>query len=228
MRKLFLALLLLNLALFGWLRGLFGTPTGGREPARLEQQIAADRIRVLTDQEVQEVEKRASEKKAAAAPPEAVSCVELGEFTGEAQLGRLREKLAELKLADRASEQTRERPGWFQVYLPPEKTAEAAEQRAEQLRAQGVRDVRVMREEGALRFAIGVGAFRDRDLAHKQVAQLERRGIKGARVADSPTVVRATRVLIRGAEPAALRQLEEVQKEFPQQKLQPCQPEPAL
>ena len=230
MRKLFLALLLLNLALFGWLRGLFGTPSGGREPARLEQQIAADRIRVLTEREVQEVEKRASEKKAAAAPPAeaAASCVEFGEFTGEAQLARLREKLAELKLTDRASEQTKERPGWFQVYLPPEKTAEAAEQRAGQLRAQGVRDVLVMREEGPLRFALGVGAFRDRDLARKQVAQLERRGIRGARVADTPTVVRATRVLIRGAEPAALRQLEEAQKEFPQQKLQTCQPEPAL
>jgi hypothetical protein len=233
MRKLFLVLLALNLALFGWLRGLLGTPVGeGREPARLEQQIAAERIRVLTDAEVREVEKRASEKKAAPPPPPAppppeaaASCVELGEFTGEAQLARLREKLAQLKLTDRASEQTRERPGWFLVYLPPEKTAEAAEQRAEQLRGQGLRDVLVMKDEGPLRFAVGVGSFRDRDLARKQVAQLERRGVKGARVAENPTVVRSTRVLIRGAEPAALRQLEEAQKEFPQQKLQPCQPE---
>jgi hypothetical protein len=231
MRRLFLLLLALNLALFGWLRGLFGAfPGGGREPARLEQQIAAERIRVLTDREVQQLEKRALEAKAAApaaaAADSIVSCVEIGEFASDAQLVRLRDKLAELKLTDRASEQTRERPGWYLVYLPAERTLADAEQRGEQLRAQGLRDVLVFKEEGALRFAIGLGSFRDRDLARKQVAQLERRGIKGARVAENPTTVRTTRVLIRGADAAAIRQLGEVQKDFPQQKLQPCVPEP--
>jgi hypothetical protein len=232
MRKVFLLLLLLNLALFGWLRGMFGTyPVSGREPGRLEQQIAAERIRVLTDREVQQVEKRASEARTVAPAPapaadSTVSCMEFGEFVGDAQLARLRERLAELKLTDRASEQVRDRPGWFLVYLPPEKTLADAEKRAEQLRAQGLRDVLVMKEEASpLRFAIGLGSFRDRELARKQVALLERRGVKGARVADTPTTIRSTRVQVRGADAAAIRQLEEAQKEFPQQKLQPCTPE---
>lgn len=226
MKRLFLGLLLLNLALFGWLRGAH--PGGGREPARLDQQVAAERIRVLTDREVQQLEKRAGEAKTAAAPglvplqPEAtVACVEIGEFVNDAQLARLRDRLAALKLTDRASEQTRERPGWYLVYLPPEKTLSDAEQRAEQLRAQGLQDL-VVYKEGALHFAIGVGSFRDRDLARKQAAQLERRGIKGARVADNPGTVRSTRVVIRGADAAAIQQLENAQKDFPQQKLQPC------
>src|SRR3989442_1051978 len=81
----FLGLLLLNLAVFGWLRG--PNRGGGGEPARLDQQVAAERIRVLTDREVQQLEKRAGEAKTAAAPglvplqPEAtVACVEIGEF----------------------------------------------------------------------------------------------------------------------------------------------------
>jgi hypothetical protein len=231
MRNVFLGLLLLNLALFGWLRGMFGAhPVSGREPARLERQVAAERIRVLTDGEVEQLEKRAGETKAAAAattaaalaPDSTVFCVEIREFANDAALARLREKLSELKLTDRASEQTRDRPGWYQVYLPSEKALADAEQRAEQLRAQGLKDVLVFKEEGTQRFAIGLGSFRDREQARRQVAQLERRGVKGARVADNPAVVRTTRVLIRGADAASIRQLEAAQKDFPQQKLQAC------
>jgi SPOR domain len=230
MKKLFLGLLLVNVVLAAGLRGLFSAPGGGREPGRLEQQVAAERIRVLTDSEVQQIEKRAGEAKAKPATPPGlvplqpeatVACVEIGEFVNDAQLARLRDKLAALKLTDRASEQTRDRPGWYLVYLPAEKTLSEAEQRAEQLRSQGLQDL-VVYKEGQLRFAIGVGSFRDRDLARRQVTQLERRGVKGARVADNPSIVRSTRVLIRGADSSSIQQLQDAQKDFPQQKLQPC------
>src|SRR5258708_29570921 len=229
MRTLLLVLLMLNLALFAWVRGTFGGgPLSGREPSRLEQQIAAERIRVLTERDVQQLEKRASETKLAAAAPGAalpldatISCMEIGEFVGDAQLERLRDKLAELKLTDRASEQSRERPGWFLGYLPPEKTLADAEQRLRAVRGQGLRDLFVLRDEGPLRFGIAVGSFRDPDLARKQVALLERRGVKGARVRESPTAVRSTRVLIRAAQAAAIRQPQEPQNDFPQQWPQP-------
>jgi SPOR domain len=225
MKKLFLALLLVNVALFGWLRG---THSGtGREPGRLDQQIAAERIRVLTDVEVDQLEKRAREAKATAPagpiprqPEATVACVEIGEFVNDVQLDRLRDKLAALKLTDRASEQTKERPGWYHVYLP-EKTLPDVEQRAEQLRTQGLQDL-VIYKEGPLHYSVGLGSFRDRDAARKLVAQLERRGVKGARVADSPATLRATRVVIRGADAASVQQLQDAQKDFPQQKLQPC------
>ncbi|HUD24466.1 MAG TPA: SPOR domain-containing protein [Burkholderiaceae bacterium] len=234
MRAVLLSLLLLNLALYAWLHGWFGTvPVSGREPSRLEQQVAAERIRVLTDREVQQLERRAGDAAGAAAATASAlaqdvagSCVQIGEFVNDAQLARLREKLAEMKLVDRAAEQSKELPGWYQVYLPPARSLTEAEQRADQLRAQGVRELLVMKEEGELRYSIGLGAFRDRDLALKQVTQLERRGVKGARVADKPTTVRSTRVLIRGADAPALQQLEALQKEFPQQKVQPCGAEP--
>jgi len=233
MRALFLTLLALNLALFALLHGWFGTvPVSGREPARLDQQIAAERIRVLTDREVQQLERHAGEPAGSAATTPTLaldgagSCVQIGDFVGDGQLGRLREKLAELKLTDRAAEQNKELPGWYLVYLPPPaKSLAEAEQRADQLRAQGVRELLVLKEEGE-RYAISLGSFRDRDLAARQVAQLERRGVRGARVGDKPTTVRGTRVLIRGADAPALQQLEALQKEFPQQKVQPCAAEP--
>lgn len=223
MRTLFLLLLLLNLALFGWLRGMFGTfPAGGHEPGRLDRQVAPDRIRLLTEQDVQQLQRRAAAAPSAAAPEAAPACLEIGDFASEGQLERLRGKLAALKLSDRASELTQENPGWYRVYLPPAKSLAEAEDRAAQLREQGVRDLLILRDEGTLRYAIALGSFRDRELARKQLALLERRGIKGARVADNPTTVRATRVRIRGADAATAKQLEELQKDFPQQKVQPC------
>jgi len=93
------------------------------------------------------------------------------------------------------------------------------------LHAQGLQDLLVFKE-GTLRFSIGIGSFRDRDVARKQVALLDRRGIKGARITDNPTTVRSTRVLIRGADAAAVRQLEDAAKDFPQQKVQPCSETP--
>ena len=236
MRRVFFGLLLLNMVLFGWLHGVFGDHLGGREPFRLEKQIAADRIRVLTDEEAKQVEKRARDQKAAAAASAAAAaaaqaqeastaCVQIGEFASETELARLHDRLVALRLSDRASAQTRERPGWYLVYLPPEKTLAAAEERERELRAQGLQDLLVVRE-GGLRYAIGVGSFRDRDLARKQVALLDKRGVPGARISEAPTTAQSTRVLIRGADLAALRQLEEVvRKEFPQQKVQPCGPE---
>jgi hypothetical protein len=234
-RTLFLALVALNLLLFGWVRGIYGTGVG-HEPARLEQQVAPERLRVLTDAEAQMVERRAADAKAAAraaaaaAPPvlaeSETSCVEIGEFVAEAQLARLREKLAAFGLTDRASEETRERPGWYLVYLPPERSAREAEARAEQLRAEGLRDLLVFKEEGPLRYAIGLGSFRDRELARKQAALLERRGIKGARAADNATTVKITRVRIRGADAASVKRVQELQRDFPQQKVQACTAEP--
>ncbi len=227
MRALFLLLLLLNLALFAWLHAWFGAfPVRGPEPTRLDQQIAAERIRVLTDREVQQLERRAGEAKRTASatplPDAAGPCVQIGEFIGEVQLARVREKLTETKLADRASVRSRELPGWYQVYVPPARSLADAEQRADQLRAQGLREPLVVKEEGELRYAISLGWFRDRDAAVRQAALLDRRGAKGARAADKPATVRSTRVLIRGADTAVMQQVEALQKEFPQQKVQAC------
>ena len=231
MRALLLSLLLLNLALFFWLRGMFGAlPSAGHEPARLDQQIAPERIRVLTDLEVQQLKRRARESSAAAAPviaaaDSAVSCLEIGDFAGDGLLARLRQKLTELKLADRASEQILEVPGWYMVYVSPAQSRAQAERRVEELRAQGVRDLLIIQDNSALRFAISLGSFRDVELARKHLAQLERRGVKDARVSDNPTSLRATRVRVRGLDAAAVTQLGALQKDFPQQKVQPCGPE---
>ena len=153
--------------------------------------------------------------------------MQIGDFAGDGVLPRLREKLTELKLTDHASEQILELPGWYVVYVPPAKSRALAERRAEELRAQGVRDVLVIQGNSALRFAISLGSFRDPDLARKHLAQLERRGVKDAQVSDNPTSVQVTRVRVRALDAAAVAKLDALKKDFPQQKVQPCGPEAA-
>jgi hypothetical protein len=236
MRALVLVLFMLNLALYGWLRGMFGnTGLSGREPGRLEQQVAAERIRVLTDRDVQQLRRRAADAApaptAASAPPAGqapdTSCLEITEFAGGGALARFRERLTEMKLIDKSSEQMQELAGWYSITLPAVKTRAEAEHRVEELRSQGERDALIVQLSGPSRFGIELGAFHDKDQARKQLARLERRGVKGARVADAPAVMQVIRVRLRGLDAAGAAQVEVLQKDFPQQKLQACAPAPA-
>jgi cell division septation protein DedD len=245
MRTLALLLLMLDLALLGWLRGMFGTaPSSGREPGRLEQQMAADRIRVLTDHDVQQLRHRAADAgTAASAPPtasstasatasaiaasEAGSCVEVGDFAGDGALVRFRDRLSDFKLNEKTVEQAQESPGWYAVTMAGLKARADAERRAEELRQQGERDVLIVQAGNPNHFSLALGAFRDREQARRMLARLERRGIKGAHLADNAVVMQTTRVRVRGIDAQTAAQLEALLRDFPQQKLQACAADPA-
>jgi hypothetical protein len=225
MRTLALLLLMLNLALLGWLRGMFGVyPSSGREPARLEQQVVPERIRVLTDHDVQQLRHRAADAGAAAAGPasNAGSCVEVGDFAGDGALVRFRERLGDFRLNEKAVEQAQETPGWYTVTVGGLKARADAERRAEELRQQGERDVLIVQAGTPSRFSLTLGAFRDHEQARRMLARLERRGVKGAHVADTAASMQTTRVRVRGVDAQTAAQIDALLKDFPQQKLQAC------
>ena len=125
MKLAFLLLVLVNVALFAWQHGVFGRFTeSGREPERIARQVEPERIRVLSEREVQVLRERAaaqSRAAAAAAPPAASgaaldlsvaqSCVEFGDFIGP-DLARVETALLKLGLGSRQSARTVEAPGW--------------------------------------------------------------------------------------------------------------------
>lgn len=68
MKLVFLILLLVNLALLAWQQGAFGRfSESGREPERVARQIEAERFRVLSEKEVQNLRERASQSKSGGA-----------------------------------------------------------------------------------------------------------------------------------------------------------------
>ena len=326
MKLAFLLLLAANLAVFAWQYGAFGLmPDSGREPERVNRQIEAERIRVLTPADVQKVRAKvrdlpnanagapataAASSAANNAPNSAANntanntansaangaansaangansaaannapvaaaggdsgagpalplpssapsspnvmgaasgagadqpsdagankngttpmamlagaaCVELGDLSNEART-RAQPRLAQLKLGDRISERSVDLPGWFMVYIPPAKSRFDMDARADDLKKRGVKDMLLIADSSPMRFGISLGSFRDPELARRHLAMLEKRGVKDARIADSPTTIAATRYQIRNVDAALAQQLTAIQKDFPQTHLAPC------
>lgn len=222
MKLAFLLLVLVNLLLFAWQQGSFGRlAERGREPERVARQIEPERIRVLTEKDVQALRERA--RPAATSLPDltvAQACVEFGDFA-PAEVARAEKALAALSGAKLTS-RTVEGPGWFMVYLPPHKTSAEAERRAEELRKLGVKDLQVMSETAPLKFGISLGSFRDQNAAKAHVAALEKIGVKGVRMSDKPSIIALTRFQLRDLDAAAAQQLAALGSEFPVQSARPC------
>lgn len=222
MKVAFLVLLLANLVLLAWQQGWLGSaPAAGREPQRLAQQIAPDNLTPLTAAEIGKLRNAVQPGKDSAVTL-AQSCMEFGDFGLDA-LAAVRARLEALNLKDRLSTQEVEAPGWYLVYMPPLKTRPEADARARELRQQsGVRDLFVIGEASPLRNGIALGSFRDRELAAGFLAELEGRGVRGARLADRPSTGGATRFRLRDVDAATMQQLTRLQEEYPQQRLAPC------
>lgn len=239
MKLVFLFLVLVNVLLFAWQQGAFGRfSEGGREPERLSHQLESGRIRILSEQDVQQLKERAAQAKAEAAPtpaapaaqpvaPAATSvvdlttaqaCVEFGDFIG-ADVPRAEAALFRLGMGPRQSTRTVEVPGWTMVYLPPFKTRIEVDRAVADLGRRGIKDLQVL-SEGPLRLGVSLGSFKDAELARAHLASLEKRGVQNARM--SPTAVSATRFQLRDVDAAAAQQLALVAREFPAQSVRPC------
>lgn len=236
MKLAFLLLVLVNVALFAWQHGVFGRfAESGREPERIARQVEPERIRVLSEREVQVLRERAAAQSRAAAvtaPPSAPAngagidlsvaqaCVEFGDFIGS-DLSRVETALLKLGLGSRQSARTVEVPGWYLVYLPPFKTRAEADRAMADLKKSGVKDLLVF-SDGPLRLGVSLGSFRDPELAKAHVASLVKLGVKNARVSDKPTAVSATRLQMRELDAEAAQQLGAIAKEFPSQSVRAC------
>ena len=234
MKLAFLLLLLANVAVYAWQQGAFGTlPESGREPARVARQIEPERIRVLTPPEVQQLRDKAREQASsrplAVVPPFSLAtldlssgqaCAELGDFYG-AELARVRARLEALDLGERLATRSVEVTGLSLVHLAPAKTRADADRAVADLRKQGVRDLAVITDNTPLRFGISLGAFRDADLARAHLADLEKRGVKGARLTDKATLT-GTRFVIKGVDTETADKLQAVQKDFAPSKFSAC------
>jgi len=230
MKLVFLLLLLLNVALFAWQQGAFGHfAEGGREPERIARQLQPERIRVLTEKDVQELRERASQARgaSAAAPAPATpdlslpqACVEFGDFLGT-EVARVEAALLQLGLGSRQTARPVEVPGWYMVYLPPFKTRPEAERVAAELSKRGIKELLVL-GEGPLKLGISLGSFRDPELARAHAATVEKLGVQNVRVSDKPSPVTATRYQLRELDAAAAQRLASIRKEFPAQSVRPC------
>lgn len=204
----FWALLGANGVLLAYGQGLLGqSPDAAREPARLKNQLAPERMQQLTPVQARQAASAAAAPQAEVAEslPEPtpapapvtrdlVACVQAGPFS-TADARRFEARVARLGLAPRQSRI--EIP--FQevtsrlVYLPPDGGREGAQRRVAELRERGVTSFFIMQNDTSpLRYAISLGVFKSDGAAQKLVADLQRQGVRGVRILPrGPQVTRA-------------------------------------
>lgn len=223
MKLAFLLLVLVNVVLFAWQQGTFGRfAERGREPERVARQVEPERVRVLTEKDVQALRERAAPPPGSAVGLNAAqACFEFGDF-GAGDSARVERALLALSPAVKVSARQVEVPGWIMVYLPPHQTAAEAERRADELRRLGVTDLQVLGESAPLKFGISLGSFRDPNAARARVAALEALGVKGVRTGERPSTAVLTRFQLRDLDAGAVQQLATLRSEYPAQTVRAC------
>jgi hypothetical protein len=209
------ALLLANLALFATQRG----QPAGHEPARMNNQLYPERVRLLP-----------ASAASVAAPPAAapepaataqLACIELLSFT-PAEAARFETRIDALGLASRLSRRELPAPSSYMVMLPPQGSREAADQKTAELRGMGITDSFILQDNSARRFGIALGTFRSQEAAQAHLDSMIRRGAKTARIAEFGTGPARLAIQLRSLDPAAEAQVTRARAEFPRLEARPC------
>lgn len=231
MRLIFFVLLLASLLLFAWQKGILGSGVpAGHEPERVLRQIAPDRIRALSAQEVAQLRARTEEGNQVAdsggeekqRTQSDGACWSLGDFEPDV-VGRVAPMLGAMNLGDRLSTQTIERRGWTMVFIPPLGSRKAVEARADAIRGLGVKDMLVILDEDSpIRYGIALGSFRNPELAKQHRADLLKLGVADVQMSDDVPVQTWVRYNVAQPSEREVERLAEIRKAFSGTKLRPC------
>lgn len=232
----FWALLALNGLVFAYAQGYLGKLDGGeREPQRLKNQLATERMVLLSPAEARaaaEVSAPAAESApqpaealpAAAPVPATIACTQAGAFAA-ADARRFETRIARLALGARA---TRTAVPFQEVtshlvYLPPNGGKEGADRRVAELKEKGVENFFVMQGDSPLKWAVSLGVFKTEAAAQTLVAALGKQGVRGVRVL--PRGPQGTRAAwqFRDLTPDERSRVAGIADDFAGVQLRPCQ-----
>ena len=189
MKALVFLLVLANLLFYAFSAGLFGRPDNP-DAGRVEQQVAPDRMRIVSRGEAPAAPAPVPSAAPVAAPLESAESVGnlclLWENLAPADADRLGTLLTD-KFVDFHVERrnlAREGSGWW-VYIPPLASKAEADKKVAQLRGLGVNDFFVVQEQRN-RFAISLGIFSSEKGGADRLADLKAKGVKSARLSPRP------------------------------------------
>lgn len=215
MKLLVWMLVLLNVGLLAY----FNLGLIAPKPALADRSINPDKLIVLSQAELDAMPQKAPVPASAVeATPVAVleaatSCYKWGNFTKTnlpaAQVVLVRLGLqSEIKQERIDSEDRR-----FWVYYPPLKSAELAQQKAEEIKAMGVDELFIV-QDSQWRNAISFGLFQDEQLASALLNDLLTKGVKGATKALRSPGKSLNSLLIKSVSAGAALELNKIKPEF--------------
>lgn len=217
MRAIVFLLVVANLAFFAWTQGYLGqreTP----DAVRMTQQLAADKLTVLSRDEPPKAKPAVVEKKAAVIE----KCLAWGGLSpAEAdQLdGVLGESFAELR---RTRHAIPESSSWW-VFIPALANKAEADKKAGELKRLGAPEFFVIQDPGPNRFAISLGIFSSEQAAEERLEALRTKGVRSAK-SGRRTTVRPEQISLEatGPEPMLEAARQSVQQKLPELKTAAC------
>ena len=178
MRAAFFLLVLVNLVFFVWTQGYFGGQEEGREPQRLQDQYQPEKMAVMRP------------------PPPAPQVCRLVDGILAKHAEKLQQALQGAKLA--VSVQAIEEPPSYWVNINSLPTKAAADKKAGELKLFGVTDFHVMQADSGS-FVISLGVFIDETRANDLLADLNKKGVRSARIDTQTKPPARVRLEVRGA-----------------------------
>lgn len=207
MKWLFFILLLANLLFFGVMQPLSGR---GGEPMAAHKPLNADRMKLLTPEQVRQLPEQ---KRNQVASADSAACLEWGAFAGD-ELARAQEALQKLQLGGSVSQRKIEQTRDFWVFIPPLKSRPDALKKTDELKALGVVESYVV-DDSKWRNAVSLGVFSTEDAAANYLAQLREKGVRSAKTAPRIHENGLVNLVIRPAGDKIEAELARLKQEFP-------------
>lgn len=217
LRLLVLLLVLLNAAYFAWSQGMLRAygwaPAEQREPQRLTQQIRPEAVHILSTEEVRRMEQ------AAQTPPKPPECLQAGVFD-EAQTETLRKALEGALPAGAWALETTVEPARWIVYLGKFQSNAALEKRRAELLKLKLKPQPL--EKAELEPGLSLGRFETQAQAQAELKNVQRRGVRTARVVQEKPELRQSQLRIPAVDDALKPKLEALKPALGDKPLQSC------
>lgn len=230
LKTLFWLLLIVNGGLFALQRGyLGGLIADGREPQRMTNQLHPDKVQLLPAGAVAALAAPAvavAAPEPAAAPlatarPVLIACTEIGNFE-PAEAKRFEEQLATLALGDRQARRNVKEVASHMVYIPPLGDKEAADNKAGELKRIGITNYFIIQDNSSLRWGISLGVFKTEEAAKNHLANLNRQGVRSARIGARSITSSKMAFQLRDLDAATKARLDTIKIKFPAQDMRQC------
>ncbi len=211
MRLLFFIGVLLNVAVFGYIR--FAEDRASADNQLVLLQIAPDRMKLLKPGMSAQARKDGVREQAG------LACLEWGGFAGD-EATRAAAALSKLALGDKVSQRDASAGSW--VYIPPMKSQAEVDKKISELKARGVADFFMVQDGDQWRYAISLGVFKTEEAANNYIGQLRQKGVRSA--VAGPHGTKISLFVIRDPGDAATAKITELKIDFPgaQLKAAPC------
>lgn len=217
LRLLVLLLVLLNAGYYAWSHGMLRAygwaPVEQSEPQRLTQQIRPEAIRILPADEGRRAEQ------VALTPPKPPECLQAGLFD-EVQTEAVRKALEATLPAGAWSLEFMVEPARWIVYMGKFPNAAAQDKKRVELEKMKLKLQSLDNPE--LQLGLSLGRFETRAQAQAELAALQKRGVRTARVVQERLEIRQSQLRIPAADEALRPKLEEIKPALGDKTLRSC------